>query len=518
MPAPPVASSGKTPDGSTSTQVISTDTCNVGDTLYIAYGSDAFDLAGMPEATSSAGTLEPLAPVDLGTNAGHLKRYLVHVASAGVKTVTFPAHGGGDIHGHWLRITADVSVDAGTDLSNVVATNTTSAHQAPSVDPNGTDRLLVCTWMTTSGPAFTGQPYILPGSMTKQAETGATPFSDMCTGTEGLPVDTPTGTRTATWLDNKRYLAASVALTQTTPGGSVTSTLALAESAAGSPTMAGAVTSPLTLFSSAAGMVGGGAAVSDVLCSSWANVADLTETQRASVVGRSDADLQADLLRASEILWALSGRRWYGEGCSETATLRSFPPQPGMSTWPYHKTWPACECWAFGTWIDGRLFPNLAWRGEHIVMPFAVRLPRSGITAVTSVTIDGDAFAAWRFTRSGWLERLDGQGWRMCNDSTVITYQWGQPPPLGGKAAAVELGLEFAKEALNLDDCRLPVRNISSVTRQGITYSKPDPWDFLKNGKTGLIGIDLWLSAVNPQATPQAATVWSPDLPRTMRS
>lgn len=519
MPAPAVSNSGKTPDSSTTTQVINTDACNVGDTLYIAYGTDAFDLAGMPDATSSAGTLTPLTPVDLGTNLGHLKRYLVNVTTPGVKTVTFPAHGGGDIHGHWVRIGETVQADAGTDLSNTVATNTTASHVAPSVDPNGVDRLMVCTWMTTAGPAFTGQPYTLPGSMTKRAESGASPFSDMCTATEPLAVDTPTGTRTATWIDLKRYLAASVALARVSPGGAVSSHLDLASSATGSKTGQGNVSAPLTLFSSVTGMVGGGAPTSTVLCSSWANVADLTTAQRDSVIAMSDDDLQAQLLRASEILWALSGRRWIGQGCTETATLRSTPPQPGQGTWPYHKTWPVCGCWAFGTWLDGRLYPNyVAYAGRHIGRPMALKLPRSPVTAVTSVTIDGNPFAAWRFLRSGWLERTDGEGWNMCDDSTVIVYQFGEPPPSGGKESAVELGLEMAKDRLGLDDCRLPVRAYSNITRQGLTLTKPDPWDFLMRGKTGLIGVDLWLSAVNPEARPQAATVWSPDVPRTMRS
>lgn len=519
MPAPTPVAAGQTPDGVTTTQVINTDACNIGDTLYIAYGSDAFDLAGMPDATSSAGALAPLTPVDLGLNAGHLKRYTVVCTSAGVKTITFPAHGGGDIHGHWVRVNEECSVDAGTDAQNVVTGNTTASHDAPSVDPNGVDRLLVCTWFTTSGPAFTGQPYVLPGSVTKRAETGASPFSDMCTGTEPLAADTPTGVRTATWVQPKRYLAASVALTRTTPGGAVSSHLTLASSITGSPTMGGAVAAPLTLFSSAAGMVGGGAATSDVLCAPWATLTDLTTAQRDSVIAMSDDDLQAQLLRASEILWALSGRRWIGQGCTETATLRSVPPQPGQGTWPYHRTWAACGCWAFGTWLDGRLYPNfLSYSGRHIGRPMAVKLPRSPVTGIVSVTIDGNPFAAWRFLRSGYLERTDGEGWNLCDDSTTIVYQFGEAPPAGGRESAIELGLEMAKDRLGLDSCRLPVRAYSNITRQGVTLTKPDPWDFLTRGKTGLIGVDLWLSAVNPEARPQAATVWSPDIPRTMRS
>lgn len=507
MPAVVPAASGQSPDGSTSTQVVNTDSCNVGDTLVIVYGTDAFDLASMPEATSSAGALTAGPVVDIGTNLGHIKTYTVVVGTVGVKTVTFPAHSGCDIHGHWIRYPESLGIDVAA--SNVVTTNTASAHVAPSVDPTGVDRSLLCTWLTTAGPAMVGNPYVVPGGMTKQQETIASPFSDMCTATQELSADTPTGTRTATWLNNARYAAVSIALARLTAGGVSTFPLALGASAAGASVRAGAVPMPLALGLSVAGLRAGGAPVSDVLCGPWATPSDIPDTVKASM-GLSDQQLLGPLLRASEILWMLAGRQWYGEGCSEVATLKSIP---SNGTWPYHKTWGDCGCWAWG----GDLLTRLAFR-RHIPMPDAIRLPRSPISEILSVTVDGVALAAneYELARNGWLRRV-GDVWDTCAGLTVVTYSFGEPPPAGGRDAAATLAVELAKDQYGLEGCRLPKRT-TSVARQGVTITMADPAEFLKQGKTGIMSVDLWLSAVNPQARPRRGGVWSPDVPTTRRS
>ena len=189
---------------------------------------------------------------------------------------------------------------------------------------------------------------------------------------------------------------------------------------------------------------------------------------------------------------------------------------PGTQAWPYSPSWGACQCWGFGVWLDGRLFPGPGFTGTHY-RPVAVQLPRSPVTAVTGVTIDSAPFTDWRLSRSGWLERTDGQPWNGCDDSTEIDYTFGQPPPAGGRDSAVTLGLELAKATFGLDDCQLPQRT-TSVTRQGITTVIADPMEFQEKGKTGLTSVDLWLSAVNPRAVPQSGRVWSPDLPTSLRS
>jgi hypothetical protein len=288
---------------------------------------------------------------------------------------------------------------------------------------------------------------------------------------------------------------------------------------------ADASAAPLTLGTSATGEPGTGGgeepdvatAVSEVLCSPWARVIDVPERQLAELPDDiTDAQIDEALLRASEVLWALSGRRWLGGGCEETAVLRSLPPAPGTASWPYETSWGRCRCWSFTGWhlADGLPVHAHPFPGRHEA-PIAVKLPRSPVMTVTSVTVGGEPFAAWRLLSSGWLERTDGQAWNVCDGDTEIAYTFGEPPPGGGRDAAVELGLEILKYWHKLDSCRLP-RKATNITRQGVSISI-DPASFLTEGGTGLLGVDLWLRSVNPDRAAQAARVWSPDLPQTMR-
>ena len=154
---------------------------------------------------------------------------------------------------------------------------------------------------------------------------------------------------------------------------------------------------------------------------------------------------------------------------------------------------------------------------SHTGMPYAIQLPRSYVNAVTAVEINGDPFAAWSFTRNGWLERTDGSAWDVCSGLTEVTYQWGEPPPHGGKMAALSLAYQFGLAEIGDDGCAIP-NNTTTITRQGITISRVDPNEFLNAHRTGVPDVDLWLVAVNPQGRPSRGGVWSPDIPSTMRS
>lgn len=253
---------------------------------------------------------------------------------------------------------------------------------------------------------------------------------------------------------------------------------------------------------------------SPVLCAPWATPADVPEPRRPLL---SNEEWAVKLMQASEILFYLSGRRFYGGGCEETVTLRSRPPSPGMGSWPYHRSWGDCACWGLGSIIDAWLYPPPSglYTGNHY-RAMAVQLPRAPVTSIVAVIHNGLPFADFRVTRSGYLERTDGQSWDVCNDTTAVTYAFGNPPPETGVQAAVELAVQFALAELGSDECQLPER-IQSVTRQGLSMTVLDPQDFLKEGRTGIYFVDLFLAAVNPLGRGQRARVWSPDIPSTSR-
>lgn len=257
---------------------------------------------------------------------------------------------------------------------------------------------------------------------------------------------------------------------------------------------------------------------SAVLCAPWATFDDLSAKQvaRLADLGFTDeAEINAGLLRASELLWSFSGRQWLGGGCEEDAVLRSMEPLPGAGTWPYSSTWGRCRCWAYATWSGNIPIAALIPSFAHVGQPTAVQLPRRPVTAVTSVTVGGDPFAAWVLQPSGWLQRTDGAGWNVCDGDTEVTYTFGDAPPAGGRDAAIELGIEILLDTIGSGECRLPPNTVS-VTRQGLTMElmSTDRPEF----RTALPLVDMWLEAVNPYRSPQASQVWSPDVPRLTRA
>jgi hypothetical protein len=107
-----------------------------------------------------------------------------------------------------------------------------------------------------------------------------------------------------------------------------------------------------------------------------------------------------------------------------------------------------------------------------------------------------------------------GTPWTPCN--TEITYSYGAVPPVAGRMAARLLALEFAKLWAGDDDCQLPQR-ITSVSRQGVSYTILDQQDFIDELKTGMYVVDLFLKSVNPDKARAKAKVFSVDQPRGRR-
>jgi hypothetical protein len=105
--------------------------------------------------------------------------------------------------------------------------------------------------------------------------------------------------------------------------------------------------------------------------------------------------------------------------------------------------------------------------------------------------------------------------WSTCN--VEVTYTYGTPVPFAGKAAARLLAIELVKMYEGDPECALPQR-VTSVNRQGVSYTILDSQDFIEEGRTGIYAIDLFLKSANPDRAKARAKVFSPDMARGRRN
>lgn len=99
------------------------------------------------------------------------------------------------------------------------------------------------------------------------------------------------------------------------------------------------------------------------------------------------------------------------------------------------------------------------------------------------------------------------------NRALTINYTYGAYPPVAGRMAARAFALELAKSWSGADDCALPER-VTSVSREGVSYTILDNQTFLDDLKTGIYQVDLFLKVANPDKARTRAKVFSPELRR----
>ena len=218
---------------------------------------------------------------------------------------------------------------------------------------------------------------------------------------------------------------------------------------------------------------------------------------------------------ASNLLWAMSGRKYSGETTvteKYTCTLRNNRMGPSSRTntpilfagdvynIPSADFDEYSELIADGLSPDGRI----KLRGRPVTKIHTIR------NAVGEV-LDS---AGYYLVDHSTLHIRAGTPWTPCN--VEITYSYGMPVPTAGKMAARKLALEFARLWSGDDGCELPQR-VTSVSRQGVSYTILDNQDFIQELRTGLYEIDLFLKVVNPDNAKRKAKVFSPDQPRARR-
>ncbi len=203
---------------------------------------------------------------------------------------------------------------------------------------------------------------------------------------------------------------------------------------------------------------------------------------------------------ATGLLWALSGRKFHGV---QTVTERY-----------------QCLCApVLGAGVS-TVYPDIVYGqivnrwlcGRSELDHTRVRLRGRPVQSVSEVLSRGQALtqADYRVVNRSVLEAAPGgilDPW-----DVTVTYTFGAPPPAAGARAARYLADQLVK-SWSGEDCDLPDR-VTSVSRQGVSYTILDNQDFLQQGRTGIYSVDLFLKAVNPYNAHRPARVFSPDIPR----
>lgn len=163
--------------------------------------------------------------------------------------------------------------------------------------------------------------------------------------------------------------------------------------------------------------------------------------------------------------------------------------------------------WLLDTLTGYQLHGIECWSEDYQVNTCTIRLRRTPVTAVHTVTrirrcnIESNDVPDWcRKSAQQISVCCGGCGFAQfgcgCDDNVVrIVYTIGSNLPPGTEALCAWLAVEYGKAAQG-SPCALPER-ITSVTRQGVSWTVLDPQDFLSKGYTGMSRVDHWLAAVN---------------------
>lgn len=207
---------------------------------------------------------------------------------------------------------------------------------------------------------------------------------------------------------------------------------------------------------------------------------------------------------ASYLMWALSGRRFTGVNETTERYVR------------------------FAPLINTRLIQEAAIVNSRVNKALAIVEP--WVSAETRIRLRGQPVQEVFTVRNVGGSLVSPDAYYIVDHSTLqfaegalivpadieISYKYGTAIPTLGKMAARRVAIEFVKLWEGDPDCALPQR-VTSVTRQGVTYTVLDSQDFLAEMRTGIYEIDIFLKTVNPHKAQKRSKVFSPDIPKARR-
>jgi|TARA_B110000971_G_scaffold67355_1_gene69077 hypothetical protein len=215
---------------------------------------------------------------------------------------------------------------------------------------------------------------------------------------------------------------------------------------------------------------------------------------------------------ASNLLWAMSGRKYTGETIVTeryTCTLRNHNMGPSS-----RNNSPVLFGGSVYNIPSGDYNEYSELMADGMSPESRVRLRGRPVTRIITIrNKDGLILdpSSYYLVDHSTIQIKAGTAWTPCN--VEITYAYGVPVPVAGKMAARKLAIEFARLWSGDESCELPQR-VTSVSRQGVSYTILDNQEFIQELRTGLYEIDLFLKVVNPDNARRKSKVFSVDTPR----
>jgi hypothetical protein len=244
----------------------------------------------------------------------------------------------------------------------------------------------------------------------------------------------------------------------------------------------------------------------------WTNVEDLGSAY-------ADSDYAYDAVKtASYLLWAMSGRKYSGTTTVTERYVSIFDPylRAGASVLTYSPILVDGDVQNLRLGGSG-LYGDDDYLGDGTSSNTRIRLRGRKVVKIHTVRdIDGNIIdpSQYYLVEHSTLLATPGATWTPSN--VEVTYTYGTPPPTAGKNAARMLAIELVKLYEGDDTCALPQR-VTSISRQGISYTVLDNQDFIDDLRTGLYAVDLFLKTSNPDKARARARVFSPDVPKARR-
>jgi hypothetical protein len=233
----------------------------------------------------------------------------------------------------------------------------------------------------------------------------------------------------------------------------------------------------------------------------------------------ADSDYAYEAIKtASHILWSMSGRKFSGATTVTERYTSAYDPYLRANGSRLNFTPVLINGQVENVPMGGfARYSHHDWMGDGTTSYARIRLRGRKVVEIHNLRddegniIDPDSYYLGDHST---IYGTPNAKWTSAN--VEVTYTYGTPPPASGRAAARILATELVKLYANDDTCALPQR-VTSIVRQGVTYTVLDNQSFIDELKTGIYAVDLFLKAVNPDKARARSRVFSPDTPRARR-